>query len=292
MSRQEANRITRDVERTRRSRRYQMKYVLPTVAALGAGTAVAIGSIPSSSGVITGCYVTTTSPPGTPTDPRYGQLRVIDPDVSDQLVPAVQRSCLSDEAMVTWNQQGPQGPVGPQGVQGTIGAPGPAGTPLIGQTSFGLSSSGKLFLKLDGIDGESIDAKHKKQIEVGSFSMAAGPSQGSPFGSGAGKSTIQSFTITKQIDKASPLLFKTAGLGQHIKLGTVAFAKGTGGKEVDYLTFTFTDLLVSGITDGVAHNKPVEQVTFSFQKAKETFQATGKSKSVSINYNVGSQKVR
>ena len=51
------------------------KLALPAVVALGAGTAVAIAAIPSTSdGVIHGCYVTTAPP--------TGQLRVVDADAT------------------------------------------------------------------------------------------------------------------------------------------------------------------------------------------------------------------
>ena len=58
------------------------KLALPAVVALGAGTAVAIAAIPSTSdGVIHGCYVTSTTGGQTIT----GQLRVIDADATPEL---------------------------------------------------------------------------------------------------------------------------------------------------------------------------------------------------------------
>ncbi len=54
---EEAGRIARAAERMRRSSRVPLKLLLPTAAALGAGAAVAVGSIPGSGGTITGCYV-------------------------------------------------------------------------------------------------------------------------------------------------------------------------------------------------------------------------------------------
>jgi hypothetical protein len=150
-----------------------LKFGLPTVAALGAGAAVAVAAIPGGGGTITGCYITN------PDGARYGALRVIDPSLRDDpRVPAEQYSCDQDEATITWNQQGPQGPPGPQGAaggngsNGAPGAKGDTGTPLIGGTSFSLTNSaGKTFLKLDGIAGESTDKTHKGDIELDSFSL-------------------------------------------------------------------------------------------------------------------------
>jgi type VI secretion system secreted protein Hcp len=64
-----------------------------------------------------------------------------------------------------------------------------------------------LFLKIDGIPGESQNPRHRGEIEVESFSWsetylasAAGAGGG---GGGGGKVHVQDLHITKQIDKAS-----------------------------------------------------------------------------------------
>ena len=55
MSAEEASRIARAVQRMKHSKR-AVQIALPTAAALGAGAAVAVGSIPGNDGTITGCY--------------------------------------------------------------------------------------------------------------------------------------------------------------------------------------------------------------------------------------------
>jgi type VI secretion system secreted protein Hcp len=285
MSQEEANRIVRVVHRARRSRRAALTLALPTVAALGAGAAIAIGSIPSGDGTITGCYITS------PTGPRYGALRVIDPSVANPVGagPSQTNSCLSDEQTVTWNQSGPQGPQGPQGPAGGQGAIGAPGAPLLGQTTFGFGGGGRTFLKLDGIKGESTDKDHKGEIELSSFSIGvSGAQHASGSGGGAGKVSFQSFTITKQLDKASAALFKAAAKGTHFKEATIAFARKAGKGQMDYLEYKLDQVLISSIQDGTSQKAaPIEQVTFAFQKANETFIGTnGKPiQSISVNVN-------
>jgi type VI secretion system secreted protein Hcp len=276
MSAEEASRIAQAVQRMRHSRR-TLQIALPTAAALGAGAAVAVGSI-GGGGTITGCYLTNTAnAPGL----RDGQLRVIDPSLPPQLptgAPNPAGACLQDESTISWNKSGPAGPQGPAGAQGTVGAQGPVGaqgtvgapgTPLIGDTSFGISGNGKTFLKIEGIKGESTDKWHKDQISVDSFSLGAHSSGG---GGGAGKTTIQSFTITKSIDKSSPLLFLGAASGKNYKEMVLSFERKAGGTQHDYLKFTFDNVLISGVTDGTSQKEmPEEQVSFTFQKCKETF---------------------
>ncbi len=272
MSQDEATGIARAVQRIRNSRRAGMMIALPTVAALGAGTALGIAAIPGGDGTITGCYVTNPNL----AEEHYGTLRVIDPTGGPATLPTggpdEQHACLNYETTITWNQSGPQGPQGPGGAQGPQGAPGKS---LVGGTSFGFGGGSKTFLKLDGIKGESKDHDHKDEIEVSAFQLSSGSGggQGSTGGGGgAGKVSIQSFSITKKIDKASPLLFKNAATGKHLKLAEVSFTKKSKGKQHDFLVYKLTDVLISSLQDGTSKGgSPVEQVTFAVHKITETF---------------------
>ncbi len=79
--------------------------------------------------------------------------------------------------------------------------------------------------------------------------------------------SIQSFTITKTLDKSSPLLFQAAATGQHYKEATLSFTRKAGGKEQTYLKFDFQNVLISSVQDGSSGGgTPQEQVTFAFQK--------------------------
>ena len=290
MSQEEANRIVRAAERLRRTRRAGLKLALPTAVALGAGAAFAVGAIPGGDGTITGCYITN------PDGQRYGELRVIDPSLPATLPgtpgPNPQAACLGDEKTITWNQQGPQGL---QGLPGGQGAPGAQGQALIGQTTFGFGSSGsgKTFLKLDGIRGESQDKRHPDEIEISSFSLSAsgaGGGGGSGSGASSGKTTISSFNFTKKLDRASPALFAAAVGGKHLKFADVFFARKAGRGQQDYLEFKFTDVLISGVQQGSGGGTAKEQVTLSFHKATESFLGTDHKVLQSVTIDVGANK--
>jgi type VI secretion system secreted protein Hcp len=295
VSQEEANGIARAIERVRRSRRKGLKFALPTVAALGAGTALAVGAIPGSDGTITGCYFTNTDVQ----TPRYGSLRIIDPSVTSPAgAPNVQGSCLSDEKTITWSQRGPQGPQGPAGAQGLPGAQGPqgpagaAGQDRIGATSFSFGRSGRSFLKLDGIKGESSESKHKGEIDIVGFSFGASNPVTSQHGGGggAGKVSIQSFTITKKIDKASPLLFKACATGEHIKKAVITMRKAGKGQQ-DFLEFKLSDVVISSVQMGQSsRGTPQEQLTLNFKKATESFLGTNHKVLQSISITVSGNK--
>jgi type VI secretion system secreted protein Hcp len=255
MSQHEANEIARETQRMWRSRR-ALRFALPTAAALGAGAAIAVAAIPGSDGVITGCYAGPNgASPGDISEPP-GALRVIDPSLPNPAgAPNVPGACQPGETQITWNQSGPQGPQGTIGAPGAPGVPGAQGAPgeLLPAVQFGFdNSAGKMFLKLDGVKGESQDHKHRGDIEISSFSFGAGNggAQAHGGGGGAGKVSFSSFTITKHVDKSSALLQKAVVGGQHYKEMDVFFARKAGGTQQDYLEIKLQDVLISSYQAG------------------------------------------
>ena len=126
-----------------------------------------------------------------------------------------------------------------------------------------------MFLKLDGIDGESMDAKHKGEIDVESFSFGASNagSAGGGTGGGAGKVSVHDFSFTTSVSKASPKLFLACASGLHIKTALLTVRKA-GAQQQDFLKITLSDVTVSGYHEGVAETAevPTEQVTMNFSK--------------------------
>ena len=107
------------------------------------------------------------------------------------------------------------------------------------------------FLKLDGITGDSTDAKHKGEIEVESFSW--GVSQTASVGgggAGAGKAVFQDFHFTSLVTKASPSLMLKCANGTHLK-NAILIARGQDqrGGSSEFLKITLSDVLVSSFTD-------------------------------------------
>jgi type VI secretion system secreted protein Hcp len=121
------------------------------------------------------------------------------------------------------------------------------------------------FLKIDGIQGESTDAKHKDEINVLSWSWgetlatAAGPA------GGTGKVSMQDFRFSKAVDKASPKLMLACASGQQIKDAVLSCRKAGGSQ--DFLTITLTEVAVSSyeVTNGAAVD-PADQFVLHFAK--------------------------
>jgi type VI secretion system secreted protein Hcp len=124
------------------------------------------------------------------------------------------------------------------------------------------------FLKLDGIQGESQDDKHKNEIELVSFNVGVVQSgtggQGS--GQGAGKAQAHDFHCVKRVDKASPVLYIACCTGQHLK-SAVLVARKAGGGQQEYYKLTMEDVLVSSYnTSGASESDivPTEEISLNF----------------------------
>ena len=137
------------------------------------------------------------------------------------------------------------------------------------------------FLKIDGIQGESRDDKHKDEIDIESFSW--GETQSGTFavggGGGAGKVSMQDFHFTMPVNKASPALFLACAQGDHIK-NAILTCRKAGKKQQEFLKVTMSDVLVSSFQIGGAGGVvPTDQISLNFAKIEVEYKeqdATGK----------------
>lgn len=125
-----------------------------------------------------------------------------------------------------------------------------------------------LFLNVDGIPGESADAKHKGEINVESFNFGA-TNEGRTAtggGGGAGKVHFHDVTIGKFVDKASPKLMEHCATGKHIKKAVLT-ARKAGGDQMEYLKITMEDVLISSYQIGAGNDTvPIEQISLAYSK--------------------------
>ena len=131
------------------------------------------------------------------------------------------------------------------------------------------------FLKLDGIEGEAQDSKHKSEIDLESWSW--GETQTGTHvaggGGGAGKVAMQDFHFVMRVNKASPKLLLACATGQHIKEGTLTCRKA-GKEQQEFLKVKFTDLLVSSYQTGGSANGdvvPLDQISLNFAKIEMSY---------------------
>jgi type VI secretion system secreted protein Hcp len=102
-----------------------------------------------------------------------------------------------------------------------------------------------IFAKLGDIKGESLDSKHKDEVEVLSWSWGLETSS-SAGGAGSGKANFHDFNFTHHIDKASPNLLKSCATGEHIKEATITARKAGKGQQ-EFLIIKMNDVIVTSV---------------------------------------------
>jgi type VI secretion system Hcp family effector len=260
------------------------------VGLAGGATALAVASVPDSSGVVHGCYsVATTGTTTTPATTGTNLLRIIDPSAGQTCATTSSLAGVpGTERTVDWNTQGPagqqgqSGPTGPSGTPGTPGtkgSPGPTTTIAAGHT---FTISGGQVITVGGATGVTIaQPPISTRGAIGEVFIGTGKSaltfnivalgltnpdttSQSGSGGGAGKVSVHDISITKKVDKASPTLFLYCANGKHFPKVTVQLRKA--GKV--YLRYNLTNAQISSYQSGGHGNGgvPVESLSLSFSK--------------------------
>jgi type VI secretion system secreted protein Hcp len=135
-----------------------------------------------------------------------------------------------------------------------------------------------VFLRLDGIQGESLDAQHRNEIDVLSFAFGAarpGHTIGSGSGAGTGKPDFQDLTFVMRTNKASPTLLQRTADGKHVPSGTLTVRKA-GEKQQDYMIIKLSNVLVTShqTSASTGDDLPVEEVSLRFSKIDYEYKLT------------------
>ena len=139
-------------------------------------------------------------------------------------------------------------------------------TILIASSAGSAFAASDYFLKIEGVDGESTDAKHKGQIEIDSFSWGVSNSGSMAGGGGSGKASFSDLHFTKTVDKSSPKLMEAVATGEHLRSVDLVVRKA-GGEQLEYYKIELQDVVISGYsTTGSSGEAPSESISLNFSK--------------------------
>ena len=175
-----------------------------------------------------------------------------------QLV-AIAGDCKKNETPLSWNTVGQAGPPGPQGIAGRDGQTGPQGA---------AGASGGAAADPNATPG-TFSATGQKQGSLGTDIPLTGltheiisprdASSGLP----TGKRQHKPFTITKEIDKATPLLLRAYSSNENLTSVLIGLLRN--GQQVATIKLTNAN-----IVDYVAHGSN-ESWSFTYQKIEWTW---------------------
>jgi len=124
-----------------------------------------------------------------------------------------------------------------------------------------------IFAKIGDIKGESLDDKHKGEIELLSWSWGvsnAGEMRGGS-GGGEGKASFHDLSFTHKIDKASPVLMQACATGVHLKEATITHRKAGKGQQ-EFLVIKMNDVIITSVSHSDSDDGRSESVSMAFAK--------------------------
>lgn len=153
-----------------------------------------------------------------------------------------------------------------------------------------------LFMKVDGVTGESADSQHKNWTDIRSFSWGATQPGAMASGSGgnAGRASFNDLVVVAYMDKGTAAIVKNCVTGKHITSVEVSACK-TGGSQIEFMRITLQEVLVtSAQVTGVDPSDPADRLlmNYGFQAAKVKKQywqqndTGGKGAEVTVGWNI------
>lgn len=132
-----------------------------------------------------------------------------------------------------------------------------------------------MFIKMEGIDGESKDSAHEGEVDVlaWSWGMSQSGSMHMGGGGGSGKVNVQDLSFTHYIDKASGNLMLYCANGKHIPECKLVVRK-SGESPLEYVVITMKRCLITSVSTGGSggEDRLTENVTINFAEVKVEYQ--------------------
>lgn len=155
------------------------------------------------------------------------------------------------------------------------------------------------YLKIENIDGESTEEKHKDWIEILSYSQGVsqpGTALGGGGGGGGGggraeRPVFTDFSVGKKLDKATPKLMLACASGQHLSSATLELTRGSGERQQVFMQYKMSDIIISKVEDSgqSGDDLPTESLSLNFAKIEwkySLFSADGQTQSISTGWDL------
>jgi type VI secretion system secreted protein Hcp len=131
-----------------------------------------------------------------------------------------------------------------------------------------------VYLQIEGIKGESADAKHKDWIECTSVNWNITQPKSATSSTGGGHTAerceLSEISISKLADLASPVLAQTCASGRTIPKAKLEFMRADGqGEPVKYYEIELENVLIGHVAPGIGDGSFLtENIGLKFSKVK------------------------
>ncbi len=130
-----------------------------------------------------------------------------------------------------------------------------------------------IYMKIQGIEGESHSEEYRNWFDVFSFSWGeTNPaSTGGGGGGGAGRVNMADFAIMKRASKGSPALFLACATGRHFSRADIVVTRFASEEEQVFEHFVLSDVLITRYDiSGDAGDIPTDGCSINFRKIEFT----------------------
>lgn len=130
-----------------------------------------------------------------------------------------------------------------------------------------------MFLKIKGVDGESMDKAHKGEMDVleWSWDMAQSGTTHVGGGGGSGKVKVHDLRITKYVDAATNALMLGCCKGTHFDEAILVVRKA-GDTPIEYIKLIMAEVMVTQLQTGSASTRDRLTETLALNFAEFRFE--------------------
>lgn len=127
-----------------------------------------------------------------------------------------------------------------------------------------------MFLKVEGVTGESGDADHKGEIDVVSWSWGLQAPSDVATGLASGRRRLSELQITKKVDRATPVLMQY--LSRNTKAKTAVLTVRKAGKTpLTYFKISMKEVRVASVKTESVDAELMDRVNFTFAEVTITY---------------------
>jgi type VI secretion system secreted protein Hcp len=127
-----------------------------------------------------------------------------------------------------------------------------------------------MFLKLQGVTGESGDAEHPGEIAVVSWTWGMSAAISVATGLATGKGSLAELQIVKHVDQSTPTLMSMLRTHKVIKEGHLSVRKA-GKTPLEYFKIELENVRVTSLQTGSEGPDLVERLSLGFSKVRVSY---------------------